>query len=96
MKQLLRHVAFWIQPEWLYPSAASRVLKDFDWQEMLSGMLFSDIKKAAANKATLGLLQTFAEILDTNSSLWEDQESSHEVSSNLMQVRIKTYAIFYS
>ena len=42
VKRILRHVAVWIDPDWMYPAAASHDLKDFQWDVEMQDLLFRD------------------------------------------------------
>ena len=77
MQAILCHVMVWIDPTWTYPSAASQQLKDFQWCDEASSILFSQY---ADSKAHAGEFLDKLKEEVSNENMWCDNSIKPQVS----------------
>ena len=74
MKKVMQHIVFWYHPTWKYPEHASNALKNFNWVDAITPLLFptmSDNKNSADVEGNWGKSLALVE------TLWKQVEK-HE------------------
>ena len=92
VKSILHHICCWVNPDWVYPAAASKDLRDFLWDTEIRDILFNNDQgtpeqaPTTMHKDSLSRSQEFVHtIIDAvqNDTTWRDDKLNKQVRSSV-------------